>query len=508
MKVMIVDDEIRIGNLIKNLIEWDRLGLTLIDVFQNGYDVLERFKTEPADILICDIEMPEMTGIELIRSISSDYPSTKCVIVSGFRNFEYARQAMQFGVDYYILKPIDEDELNATLSTICKTTAKEREKNRQERNTLFLAVQNGSYQPLGVSEINGRYGFAFGDGNFFYLKIAAPSEEALEAVLSNLMTKAPLVTNDMAVFGRDRQTASMLINLNSSATKDAFTDLLYETLANAQGMFREPIYIFVGRDFADTKRLAEENAAINRAAWRRLFLGKSGVYQAGAEEAQEPVRLTESENNRLMKAVESVDRDTLFALIREIFSGRLQQLKAAPYLTETLTEIIAMSVFNKLYNLGVRSNDFSAVRDHISEKLYAAADVDEVVRSLTDVLSADIRDKLIVYTDDESDYVRQAKNYILKNYNRNISLESLAEELRLNPSYVSSVFKNGTGITFKQFLTDVRMDNAKRLLRETNMNISQIAYEVGYRSAFYFTNTFIAHEGVKPQEYRKMHRSF
>jgi two-component system response regulator YesN len=156
MKVMIVDDEIRVGNLIKNLIDWERLGLELAGVYQNGFDVLERFQHEPADILLCDIEMPEITGIELIQRISAEYPATKCIIVSGFRNFEYARQAMQYGVDYYILKPIDEDELNNTLSIICKATAEEWEKTRLERNSLLLAVQNGSYQPMSLPEINKR----------------------------------------------------------------------------------------------------------------------------------------------------------------------------------------------------------------------------------------------------------------------------------------------------------------------------------------------------------------
>ena len=503
MKVVIVDDEVRIGNLIKNLIEWDRLGLELMGVYQNGFDVLERFQREPADILICDIEMPEITGIELIRRISGAYPATKCVIVSGFRDFEYARQAMQYGVDYYILKPIDEEELNTTLSTICKATAKEREKTRSERNALFLAVQSGSYQPLSLSEINRRYGFTFAAGAFFFLKIIATSEEALESVLPGLMTRLPLLCNDMALFGRDERSVSALINLNPSASKEGVVELLQETLA--QGA--PSLYIFVGPDFSDTEDLIQENARMNRAAWRRLFLPKAGVYSVEGEEAA-TVKLMESENNRLMKAVESVEKDAFSKLIREIFYERLQQLKEAPCLVVSVTEIVAMSVFNKLYNLGVRSNDFSAVRDSIAEKLDAAKDLDDVVRGVTDVLYGDIRNKLIVYTDEESDYVRQAKNYILKNYNQNISLESLAEELRLNQSYVSSIFKDGTGINFKQFLTDVRMDNAKRLLRETNMNISQIAYEVGYKNAFYFTNTFTAHEGIKPQEYRRMHRSF
>lgn len=505
MKVMIVDDEIRVGNLIKNLIDWERLGLELAGVYQNGFDVLERFQHEPADILLCDIEMPEITGIELIQRISAEYPATKCIIVSGFRNFEYARQAMRYGVDYYILKPIDEDELNNTLSIICKATAEEWEKTRLERNSLLLAVQNGSYQPMSLPEINKRQGFTFAEGAFFYVKIVASSEESLEEVLTHLMARVPLVCNDVIFFGRDKHTASALVNLNRSTTKEGFMSLLQE--AAAQGK-TQPLYLFVGPDFTDVRNLAEENARVNRAAWQRLFLQKTGAYPVETGEKTGTVKLTESENNCLMKAVENMDKDMLSKLIRGIFYDRLQQLKEAPYLVESVAEIVAMSVFNKLYNLGVRANDFSATRDGTAEKLETAKNLDDIVRCLADSLYTDIRSKLVVYTDEESDYVRQAKNYILKNYNRGISLESLAEELRLNQSYVSSVFKEGTGINFKQFLTDVRMDNAKRLLRETNMNVSQIACEVGYKSAFYFTNTFVAHEGIKPQEYRRMHRSF
>ncbi len=505
MKVMIVDDEIRVGNLIKNLIDWDRLGLELAGVYQNGFDVLEKFQTEPADILICDIEMPEISGLELIRRISAEYPITKCVIVSGFRNFEYARQAMQYGVDYYILKPIDEDELNNTLATICKSTAEEWEKARLERNALLLAVQNGSYQPMSLAEINKTYGFTFAEGAFFFVKIAASSEEALEETLTQLMARVPLVCNDVIFFGRDKHTACALVNRNSSTTKEALINILQE--AANQGKSRQ-LYIFVGPDFTDVKNLVEENTRVNRAAWRRLFLQKSGVCLVESEEKAGAVKLTESENNSLMKAVENIDKDMLSKLIHGIFNDRVQQLNEAPYLVESAAETIATSVFNKMYNLGARSNDFSAIFDSIGEKLETAKNLDDAARILTDILYEDIHSKLVVYTDAESDYVRQAKNYILKNYNRGISLESLAEELRLNQSYVSSIFKKGTGINFKQFLTDVRMDNAKRLLRETNMNISQIAYEVGYKSAFYFTNTFIAHEGIKPQEYRRMHRSF
>ena len=507
MKVIIVDDEIRIGNLIKNLIEWEDLSLELTGVFQSGPEVLKCFESDPADILICDIEMPDMSGLELVEKITTLYPATKCLIVSGFRNFEYARQAMKFGVDHYILKPVDEEELNQALRSISETSGSDRKKIAIERESLFADLEDGSFSPVDINDINRNYGFRFAPGIFFFMKICAGSEGMLEAIVAGLRNKIQPLCADFIFYERKKHSVTGLINLNDSSQKEDLTTLLYESLSNAEGMFKEAAFIFTGNSFTDVSQLADEAKLIEKAGWRRLFSNKNGIYIISEEKQHEAFALSDSENNALMKAVESKDEKQIRDLFETIYKDREEVLKDAPSMAASLTELLALSTFNKLYNLGVRSNDYVLLRDRISEGMEEAMSFEELIDKFSLIMYDDIESKLVVHTDEESDYIHQAKDYIQKNYNRAISLETLADELALNQSYVSSIFKEGTGINFKQYLTDVRIENAKRLLRETNMNLNEIAYEIGYKNAFYFAKTFLAHEGIRPQEYRKIHRS-
>ena len=505
MKVTIVDDEIRVGTLIKNLIEWEDLGLEQNGVFQSGYDVLKLFEEDPSDILICDIEMPEMSGLELVEKVLHLHPPTKCVIVSGFRNFEYARQAMQFGVDHYILKPVDEEELNRVLRSLSEISHSEKDKASFERKNLFVAVQSSSWQPMSCEEINRRYGYHLSDGPFFFLRIMSASDRAKEAFISSLVAKLPLYCYDYELYGNRRNSVSVLVN--RSAEREQIIHLLYECLADAGGIAKERVCVFAGNEFTDIRELKQESQKMDSAAWERLFLDHSGlVYVKERTDAVPPLALSDTENTQLMKAIEDVNTEGLRELVRSIFLNRRDDLRKNPESVETLVELIFMSSFNKLYNLGVRSDDFALSRDEVIAGLDEIMDFEGLVDFVSGRLVSHVSSKLQIRTDEDSDYIHQAKNYIQNNYNRNISLESLAEELGLNQNYVSSLFKEQTGINFKQYLTDVRMTNAKRLLRETNLNLSQISAEVGYRNAFYFTNNFTSHEGIKPQEYRRLYR--
>ncbi|MCR5066956.1 MAG: response regulator [Erysipelotrichaceae bacterium] len=507
MKVIIVDDEVRVGTLIKNLIEWEELGLQLVGVFQNGYDVLEKFKTEPADILLCDIEMPDISGLDLVRLITQQYPSTRCVIISGFRNFEYARQAMQYGVDHYILKPVDEEELNSTLRLLSQSSPPKDSAAVSRENILNLLLE-GRWQPESAAEINRKYGYSFASSPFHLVRIVSSSDRMMEIIMTTLMAKLPLLCSDFEISGQEKDSSLLLVNLNASASPESLTSLLYEALTNGEGTLNQRAQIFVSKGFEDLSELPQQLKLLKKASWQRLFLKENGIHHVDSDSAaSEPLKLTDNENNRLMKAVESVDSEVLGKLISEMYQSRLDRLREDPSQVVALTELVAMSTFNKLYNLGVRSDDFALMRNRIDEGMIRAQDLDQLIETVSGLLYQDVRSKLVVHSDEDNDYVRQAKSYIQKNYNRNISLESLAQELNLNQTYVSSLFKEEAGINFKQYLTDVRIENAKRLLRETNMNISEIAFEIGYKNAFYFTSTFTAHEGIKPQEYRRIHRS-
>ena len=126
MKVLIADDEPHICTLLKYLIQWEQLGLTLAGTFYGGDEVLSYLEHNTADILLCDIEMPGVNGLELMRELAVKAPELKVILVSGFRNFEYVRTALQYGACNYLLKPIDEKELNSVLRDVVSSVEKSR----------------------------------------------------------------------------------------------------------------------------------------------------------------------------------------------------------------------------------------------------------------------------------------------------------------------------------------------------------------------------------------------
>lgn len=117
-RVLIVDDEKRIGILVKNLIRWRELDMECVGVFDHGADALEAVRTNPPDIVITDIKMPQISGLELIQRAQQIKEDLFFIVISGYKEFEYAHKALEFGVENYLLKPIDEDELNQVLEKI------------------------------------------------------------------------------------------------------------------------------------------------------------------------------------------------------------------------------------------------------------------------------------------------------------------------------------------------------------------------------------------------------
>ncbi|MEG2843348.1 MAG: response regulator, partial [Ruthenibacterium sp.] len=175
MRVMIADDEVHICSLIKHLISWEALNLEFAGLFFNGKEVLDFLTHNVADILICDIEMPGMSGIELMENLSKIKPELQIIVISGFRNFEYAHTSMKYGVKYYLLKPVDEKELNEALEAIITSSKKEE---RIESTISITSVRlqlidvlNGTQKMDELKSVNVKYHFEFQEGAFNVLQV-------------------------------------------------------------------------------------------------------------------------------------------------------------------------------------------------------------------------------------------------------------------------------------------------------------------------------------------------
>ena len=146
-KVMLVDDEKLILQGVLNIIEWEKLDMEVIHIAENGKEALDKYKENPVDIIITDINMPVITGLGLIKSIKEINTSVKFIVLSGYDDFSYARTAMKYGVENYILKPINEEELETALIDINKKIKYEKEKENMvlEKNRILMNILNGKF---------------------------------------------------------------------------------------------------------------------------------------------------------------------------------------------------------------------------------------------------------------------------------------------------------------------------------------------------------------------------
>lgn len=238
LKVLIADDEPRVGQLVKHLIHWDELGLSFVDICRDGRTALERIEQEQPEIVITDIRMPVLTGLELVQQVTERFPQTRFVVISGYRYFEYAQKALKYGVEDYLLKPIDEEELNRTLKKICdalQTTAVHRaqmekyEKNYENSQKLLsrdvMARLKAGDRFAGLPEFNAAAGVEFtGDCfmavvlrvNSSLLQQASAEEERLvtEKVQANIKKS---LGGQMYISCTDGHTTTLLLNFDSEA---------------------------------------------------------------------------------------------------------------------------------------------------------------------------------------------------------------------------------------------------------------------------------------------------
>ncbi len=524
MKVIIADDEIHICSLLRHLIQWERLGLTLLDVFYNGNDVLEQFKKEPADILICDIEMPGMSGNELIGHIAASYPSCKCIVISGFRSFEYARSAMQYGVTNYLLKPIDGNELNAALRAIVSSAGIDIPQasaiTRQSIRYGLSDMLSSEAVALSLQEANRKYQFEFCEGYFIAIKtvltdidISSDFLPRIMGMLSDtLIYKLMDFCCDAEVFRLSPVCAFVLLNYapeHEALIHSMVDKALRETLIELGGKTQCKCYCGVGVPVRRLGDIPLSWQSAMRVVCGRIESESRQIYYAERAPdvpcaSREPVG--PKEEQELANYIEAINIPNIKVWIDHYYTAVERENKNALWrvfsLCYNVVDLI-VSVFDKL---GVPISDKQAFRKR-AELIFDSCGTSQVLKeALFAVVEGEISKRLSDKQQNMAMYVQQAKQYISLHYAESVTLETIASRLYISPVYLSIIFKSETGMNYSKYLAGVRIEKAKELLKNYAMNLSQVANSVGYDSTNYFSNLFKKHTGIKPLEYRRLHQ--
>lgn len=531
MKVLLVEDEKKIGELISRLIDWERFGLELIACIQDGKDGYEKILEERPEIVITDIRMPTMSGLEIIREVREKKIPCHFIVISGYQQFEYAKIALQYQVDDYLLKPISKEELSITLERVVHKIQKNEENlmiQKEMQRDLSLKTEQLKKQflldfarnPEGIcqwptDEINREYGCNFREKcmQIIILKIDCVNEYTQQFFLL-ILKRCQKVLQDymeeenekiLSYFSED-YLLIMLIGEGGSKRKTLIEEYARRLDGIMNGYNDLNICVCPGcvvTEFCDLYRSFYE---AKRAVQYRIL--RKNYNLSIAPEAKKPDlnevffssdKIYDLKNN-IEKRNFSWVKDFLRYLFRYIEGKQFKITPGDIYLL--LDEVLEHSESSLKVSEQYRdcNFDFAETRMYIRHSTTLPALLYGFQKSYLKELHA-----YFIRSEQMGNRpVRLAIQYLTEHYGEQLTLKSVSEKVDLSPNYFSAVFKKEMDISFIDYLTNYRLSQAKKMLRETNDSIAVIAEKVGYNDFRYFSRLFSKSFGITPNKYRKL----
>lgn len=527
LKVMIADDEERICKLIQALVDWESMGLEIVGIAHNGLEAIEMEESLRPEILITDIQMPGRSGLELIEAVKKSNQALEIIIISGYAHFEYAQSAIKFGVGDYLLKPINKAELHATLQKL-----KERIIERQESATdmrqlleksendirrlqdgLMQQLAEGRKLPLSLESMRSEYYLRAEEGIFqaFRIQIDGKTEEMSESGMTIVADKVRNILErnlhprcfEMICYWKAAACIGMMNYKESKqqeikrSLKECLNQL--EAQKNLYGpiTFSASVGSAVSRP-EDILLSMREAAVIIQ---ERLLRGTGRVLEGmPAEGRLHEQNLLEKYLRQISHAIEVISAEEADAVIDQIRSS-IEDAKTV-YGYELLELVRSCGrLFLSQLELARREQEIQK----FEELCERCGSMEELFGALGALQRRHLEELEKKHEETKVRPIRQAKQYIQNHFSEQITMEEVSGVVGLSSAYFSVLFKKAEGEGFAKYLINLRVEEAKRLLRESNLPTAEICRRVGYNDLKHFTHTFEKATGVKPATYRKLY---
>ena len=542
LKIFLAEDEVVVRETIKRMIPWEELGFELVGEAADGEMALPLLLRQQPDLLITDIKMPFMDGLTLARLAKKEIPGLKVVILSGYDDFNYAKQAIGIGVEDYLLKPITKNALIERLSEIRsryehEKTQKEyyekfqREMQAYEKNSsrdFFEALVGGSMdmmevykraEKLGLDIVAEAYNVLiftmncdedFSGQRDEYSSWEAESLELLENFFAG-HSSAMLFRSNIFSYGVLLKGQRETIEENTRACVVEIRKIL----SRQDG--RREWFLAVGQSVERLSQIQKSYHTASRAFSQRYLYDENILYYDEMETMEHPGGQAETEDNAYLQ---KVDVNALNpAILQKFLSNGLQEETenfVKDYFYAIGQEPMESLVFRNYVILNVRFSVISFIKGlGCDTNEMESADTEEVLAESGKNMESAIAyakkmiSQAIGIRDQNSgnknrSILKTAVDFIDSHYmDEEISLNTVANVANVSSNHFSALFSQNMGQTFIEYLTTLRMNKAKELLRCTGMRSSEIAGEIGYKDAHYFSYLFKKTQGMTPSDYRK-----
>lgn len=536
-RILLVDDEILVRDAIKENIDWEGLGCELAGICENGQQAAEFVKQHPVDIVLTDILMPYMDGMELSHFLHDNYPDIVIVIFSGFGEFEYAKKAIQYNVSEYLLKPVTAMELTEVINKMKdKVDQRRKEKAKMERLTrasesyrknaqiirskaieavvnCTVDVKTGMEQleAMGIELTEGSCRVAIFDidiySDIYQVDTVKRQESALMAfVLYNISDE--IVKREQAGIAYQEGGNHVCILFQEKWGRD-LNEKTKEICREIQRKMQEVMGISVSAGIGKWVRRPEQllisHDMAEKAIQYRYLLGEGLLLDMEEMKPEQNISL-EKFLNDLSEAIKAGVQENAEKALRDIEAAvkgaMVEKSRACMYLQQVIRTIdrICEDVSADMEKI-LKGRDMLLQQVTEQKSFGRACDVVreyvmKMFKMLTDMNSSSGQRQ-----------ARMAVEYIQKNYmNPDLSLNDICSYLNISTSYFSTIFKEMTGETFTEVLIRTRMEKAKELLENTTMKNYEIAEKVGFSDPHYFGISFKKITGITPTEYAREKR--
>lgn len=490
--VYLLEDEPFILEGLKYIVPWEDYGFEIVGTASNGHDGLEEILNKKIDLIMTDIMMPKMTGLELISELKSRNYETNFLVLSAFQEFTYAKQAMNMGAENYLIKPIDTEELIKNLQDISKKLKKKESDivdNEMIRNNLLLKLISDTPSENTLNRLS-------------KLNLSFNEDEKCIAIVE-LKDKFDKLNEVIRGFAKDK---SMVYCTESSSKamliiNNVDTNYLIDELSNLKNELIEltdsTVYISTGKyikglenlyiSYKSAKDMHDYKLVYPDLSWIRTY-----------KESISKDNIDYINFNDLKKILVNKNYSETLEYVKNIFN----KLKCEDELSPQKIRMKSIEIFLAVYNYFNDSKMMKGLNIYL-ENIINTSTIDEIELELVSMIKY-MQSKLENTEESISPVILKLLRHIEEKYKEDLNLKEISDKLNINPIYLGQLFQKETGILFSDYINNFRINKAKQLLSETSLKASEVGDLVGYTNKNYFYRKFKDLVGITPSEWRKI----
>lgn len=488
-KVYLLDDEPYILEGLKYIVPWQEYGFKIVGSSSNGKDGFDNIITQNIDLIITDIMMPNMTGLELISKLKKEKYNANFLVLSAFQEFKYVKEAINMGAENYLLKPIDTEELSNNLKSIYQKIKKKEEQIIDKnivKNNLLLKLITENYDENVINELN-RLNIKFNYDRYCIINIEV-NDESYNIEDITFKNKSILhVKNKSNIYlivdeYNIDDTIMELIELKNYMINKS-GPILYISIGSLVNNIRE-----INNSFKASMEVNEYKIIHPNKSWIKIYKEKIDINNYDNIEFEE---------------LKSILVNKEFIKTEEYINAIFTKLRCDEKLTPKQIKMKSIEIFLSVYNYFNESKVIKDLHKYFDYIINNNNTLDDIQIQLINMIRY-IQSKLEQAEDSMSPVIIKLLDYIEENYKCDLNLKEISDKLNINSIYLGQLFQREIGILFSDYLNNFRINKAKKLLLDTNLKASEIGMLVGYRNKNYFYRKFKSIAGLTPSEWKKI----